>query len=94
MQNILASNYADGQILHIALCNNDSTALGVTKAINDDYAGDNKVIITGQDGDVANLANIIDGKQTMTVYKAVANEAVATLDLGVAIMEGKNPARI
>ena len=91
MQNILASHYADGRVLDIALCNNDSTALGVTKAITDDYAGDNKVIITGQDGDVANLANIIDGKQTMTVYKAVANEAVVTLDLGVAIMDGKEP---
>ena len=47
MQNILASHYADGRVLDIALCNNDSTALGVTKAITDDYAGDNKVIITG-----------------------------------------------
>ena len=91
MQNILASHYADGRRLDIALCNNDSTALGVTKAIGDDYAGDNKVIITGQDGDVANLANIIDGKQTMTVYKAVANEAVVTLDLGIAIMNGETP---
>ena len=91
MQNILASHYAGGRVLHVALCSNDSTALGVTKAIVDDYAGDNKVIITGQDGDVANLANIIDGKQTMTVYKAVANEAIATLDLGIAIMDGKKP---
>ncbi|MBR0118807.1 MAG: ABC transporter substrate-binding protein, partial [Eubacterium sp.] len=32
-----------------------------------------------------------DGKQTMTVYKAVANEAVATLDLGDAILQGKTP---
>jgi len=91
MQNILASHYADGRRLDVVLCSNDSTALGVAKAITGDYAGDNKVIITGQDGDVANLANIIDGKQTMTVYKAVANEAVVTLDLGAAVMDGKNP---
>ena len=78
MQNILASYYADGTQLDVALCSNDSTALGVTQAIESDYAGKNDVLITGQDGDEANLANIVDGKQSMTVYKAVANEAVVT----------------
>jgi putative multiple sugar transport system substrate-binding protein len=91
MQNILASYYADGTQLDIALCSNDSTALGVTQAIESDYAGDNSVLITGQDGDEANLANIVDGKQTMTVYKAVANEAVVTLDLAEAILAGETP---
>ena len=91
MQNILGSYYGNGEVLDIALCSNDSTALGVTQAIDSDYAGDNEVIITGQDGDEANLANIVDGKQTMTVYKAVANEAVATLDLGIAILNGETP---
>ena len=88
MQNILASYYADGTQLDVALCSNDSTALGVTQAIESDYAGDNTVLITGQDGDEANLANIVDGKQSMTVYKAVANEAVVTLDLAEAMLAG------
>ena len=90
MQNILGSNYSDKQ-LDVALCSNDSTALGVTQAIASDYKGTNDVLVTGQDGDEANLQNIVDGKQTMTVYKAVANEAKVTLDLGVAILSGKNP---
>ncbi len=90
MQNILGSNYSDKQ-LDVALCSNDSTALGVTQAISSDYKGTNDVLVTGQDGDEANLQNIVDGKQTMTVYKAVANEAKVTLDLGVAILSGKNP---
>ena len=88
MQNILASYYADGTQLDVALCSNDSTALGVTQAIESDYAGSNTVLITGQDGDEANLANIVDGKQSMTVYKAVANEAVVTLDLAKAMLAG------
>ena len=88
MQNILASYYADGTQLDVALCSNDSTALGVTQAIQSDYAGDNTVLITGQDGDEANLMNIVDGAQSMTVYKAVANEAVVTLDLAKAILNG------
>ncbi len=91
MQNILASYYSDGTVLDIALCSNDSTALGVAQAITSDYAGDNTPIITGQDGDIANLKNIVDGVQTMTVYKNVAQEAGVTLVLVQAILEGKTP---
>ena len=87
-QNVLASFYSDGTKLDAWLCSNDSTSLGVTQAVTQDYAGGNAVIITGQDGDVANLRNIKDGKQSMTVYKAVANEAVVTLDLAKAILDG------
>ena len=88
-QNILASYYADGTKLDAWLCSNDSTAAGVAQAIESDYAGDNAVVVTGQDGDIANLANIVDGKQTMTVYKNVANEAVVTLAVAKAILEGE-----
>lgn len=93
MQNILASYYADGKTqLDVCLCSNDSTALGVTQAIQSDYKGKNSPIITGQDGDEENLKNIIDGKQSMTVYKAVANEAVVTLELSKEILQDKKPA--
>lgn len=93
MQNILASYYADGKTqLDVCLCSNDSTALGVTQAIQSDYKGKNTPIITGQDGDEENLKNIIDGKQSMTVYKAVANEAVVTLELSKEILQDKKPA--
>ncbi|MBQ4158762.1 MAG: sugar-binding protein [Clostridia bacterium] len=87
--NILASFYSDGTILDAWLCSNDSTALGVAQAIESDYAGDNAIIVTGQDGDIANLANIVDGKQTMTVYKNVKNEAVVTLELAKAMLAGE-----
>lgn len=91
MQNVLASYYSDGTVLDVALCSNDSTALGVAQAITSDYAGDNAPVITGQDGDIANLKNIVDGVQTMTVYKNVAQEAGVTLVLVQAILEGKTP---
>ena len=87
-QNILASYYADGTQLDVALCSNDSTALGVAQAITSDYAGSNTPIVTGQDGDIANLRNIVDGIQTMTVYKNVADEAAVTLDVAKAILAG------
>ena len=87
-QNILSSYYADGTQLDVWLCSNDSTALGVAQAITSDYAGGNSVLITGQDGDEANLKNIVDGVQTMTVYKNVSNEAIVTLALAKAMMNG------
>lgn len=88
-QNILGSYYADGTQLDVWLCSNDSTALGVAQAIQTDYSGSNKPIITGQDGDIANLKNIVDGIQTMTVYKNVSNESVVTLALAQAILKGE-----
>ncbi len=87
-QNVLSSYYADGTQLDVWLCSNDSTALGVAQAITSDYAGSNSVVITGQDGDEANLKNIVDGVQTMTVYKNVSNESVVTLGLAKAILAG------
>lgn len=90
-QNTLASYYGDGTVLDIALCSNDSTAAGVAQAIISDYAGSNQPIVTGQDGDIGNLQNIVDGHQTMTVYKNVADEAGVTLVLVDAILKGETP---
>ncbi len=90
-QNTLASYYGDGTVLDIALCSNDSTAAGVAQAIISDYAGDNQPIVTGQDGDIGNLQNIVDGYQTMTVYKNVSDEAGVTLVLVSAILAGEEP---
>jgi putative multiple sugar transport system substrate-binding protein len=88
-QNVLSSYYADGTQLDVWVCSNDSTALGVAQAITSDYAGSNSVLITGQDGDEANLKNIVDGIQTMTVYKNVSNESIVTLALAKAIINGE-----
>ncbi len=90
MQNTLASYYTSTQ-LDVALCSNDSTALGVAQAISSDYSGKNTPIVTGQDGDIANLKNIVDGKQSMTVYKNVNDEAAATLEVSKAILSGQTP---
>lgn len=91
MQNTLASFYSDGTQLDVALCSNDSTALGVAQAISSDYNGSNTPIVTGQDGDISNLKNIVDGKQSMTVYKNVSDEAGVTLEVSKAILSGETP---
>lgn len=91
MQNILATHYSSGQQLDICLCNNDAVALGSRQAIDSDYSGKNKIIITGQDGDEANLANIVDGKQTMTIYKPIVYEATVAVELVDRILHGLWP---
>lgn len=91
MNNIIASYYSDGTKLDICLCSNDSTALGVTKSLQLNYKGGNIPIITGQDADEANLANIIDGKQSMTVYKNFSDEAVVTIGIVEEIFHDKMP---
>ncbi|MBR0366360.1 MAG: sugar-binding protein [Clostridia bacterium] len=92
MQNILGSFYANGTVLDIALCFSDCLSLGVTQAIQSDYSGGNIPITVGQDGDIAVLANIVDGLQSMTIYKNVGDEAEVTLELAKAILSGETPA--
>jgi putative multiple sugar transport system substrate-binding protein len=67
-ENILSSNYADGTNVDVWLCSNDSTALGVENALAANYTG-TYPIITGQDCDIENTKNMINGKQSMSVFK-------------------------
>lgn len=90
MKETLASYYKDTE-LHVALCANDSTALGVANALASDYKGKNIPIITGQDGDVANLKNIVDGTQSMTVYKNVHDEAAVAFEVCRMLLDGDIP---
>lgn len=87
MEAILASNYSDGTTLHAVLCSNDSTALGATNALEASYTGD-WPIITGQDCDVANVKNIIAGKQAMSVFKDTRTLAEQTVKMVDAIVQG------
>ena len=67
-ENILSTNYADGQNVDVWLCSNDSTALGVENALAANYTGEYP-IVTGQDCDIENTKNMIAGKQSMSVFK-------------------------
>ncbi len=67
-ETILSSYYADGTNVDVWLCSNDSTALGVENALASNYTG-TYPIITGQDCDIANVKNMLEGKQAMSVFK-------------------------
>lgn len=89
MKETLSKYYSDGKNLDVVLCANDSTALGVTNALASDYKGDKYPIITGQDCDIENLKNIVDGKQSMTVYKNVSDEAAVAFKVCKTILDGE-----
>jgi D-xylose transport system substrate-binding protein len=49
------------------------------------------VAITGQDSGVVGLQNIINGQQSMTIFKDVKIEANAAAQLAIALISGKDP---
>lgn len=87
MENILSSYYADGTNLDVCLCSNDSTALGVENALAANYTGEYPVI-TGQDCDIANVKNMIDGKQSMSIFKDTRTLAAQVVKMVGQIMDG------
>lgn len=93
MARILATHYTDAN-LDVALCANDSTALGVLGALLE--AGYNtperKIpIITGQDADKKNMAAMLRGELTMTIFKDTRILAEQTVNMVNAIIAGKEP---
>ena len=88
-EDILTANYADGSKLDVWLCSNDSTALGVTNALEDNYAGEGWPIITGQDCDIANTKNMIAGKQSMSVFKDTRTLAAQVVKMVGQILAGE-----
>ena len=90
MEILLGAYYSSSVTLHGVLCANDSTASGVMEALERDYHMDNSVVITGQDCDVSNLDAIMEGKQSMSVYKDLNREAQTAVELTKAILNGES----
>ncbi|MBR4640488.1 MAG: sugar-binding protein [Butyrivibrio sp.] len=91
MDAIIAANYADGTKLDAVLCSNDSTALGVTNSLEANYEPnhpDDWPIITGQDCDKPNVKNMINGKQSMSIFKDTRELAAQTVKMVDAVMKG------
>lgn len=73
------------------LAPNDDTA----RAIGDTFAADKDVtsyLITGQDAAPASVQYIIDGKQSMTVFKDVRTLVADAISAAVALLKGEAPA--
>jgi len=86
-QALTASN---GKVDGVLAANDDiaGAVIGVLK----DSGLDGHVVVTGQDAGVAGLQNIVNGKQSMTVFKDVKLEADAAAKLAILLIQGKDPA--
>jgi len=90
MDNLIAAHYSDGRKLDAVLCSNDSTALGVTNSLVN--AGFEEFpVITGQDCDVANMKNILAGRQSMSIFKDTRTLASNVVGMVQAILSGQEP---
>lgn len=70
------------------VASNDATAGGSIQALSTrGLAG--KVFVSGQDADLAGLQRIVDGSQSMTVYKPVALLANRAAEAAVAMAKGE-----
>ena len=88
MEALIAGNYADGTTLHAVLCSNDSTALGVVNALVALYDGD-WPYITGQDCDIVNMQNMMEGLQQMNIFKDTRALAAQTVVMIQALLGGQ-----
>jgi len=87
--NLTATTAADKGVVFI-LAPNDGTA----RAIADAFGADTDVTqyyVTGQDAEIASVQYIIDGKQSMTVFKDVRTLVTDAISAAVALLEGSEP---
>lgn len=92
MENLL-NNDAKNFVLDGILAPNDTLARAIMEACATDakYPAGKLPVITGQDGEVASIAAIRDGKQYMTVFKDTRKLAAATIVLADALLKGTAP---
>ena len=87
-EQIINLYYSDGTQIDAWLCSNDSTALGVENALAANYTGPYPVI-TGQDCDIANIKNMLDGKQAMSMFKDTRTLAYQAVVMADEILSGQ-----
>jgi len=73
--------------LAAVVASNDGTAGGAIQALQEhNLAG--KVLVSGQDADLAAIIRILNGTQTMTVYKPIAKQATLAAEAAVDLASG------
>lgn len=79
-----------GRNIDAVVVSNDGTAGGAIQALLEEgLAG--KVIVTGQDADLAACQRILRGTQAMTVYKPLKNLATLAARVAVDVAKGNKP---
>lgn len=78
------------QVVDAVLASNDGTASGAIQAMANQGRGRvGKVVVTGQDAELAALQRIARGQQAMTIYKPLNKLAADAADAAVRMAEGR-----
>jgi D-xylose transport system substrate-binding protein len=85
MENGLTAN---ANKIDAVVASNDSTAGGAIQALAAQGLS-GKVVISGQDADLAAMRRIVAGTQTMTVYKPISNLAKTSAAMAVKLARGE-----
>ncbi|HUC53534.1 MAG TPA: substrate-binding domain-containing protein [Candidatus Cybelea sp.] len=71
------------------VASNDGTAGGAIQAL-DEHKLAGKVLVSGQDADLAAIIRVLQGTQTMTVYKPLGAQATLAAEAAVAWAKGES----
>lgn len=83
-EDALTKNNNDIQAI---VASNDGTAGGAVSALPPNLIG--KVLVTGQDAALDAVQRVVEGKQTMTIYKPIQPLAFAAVDAAVKLARGE-----
>ncbi|AEY66516.1 multiple monosaccharide ABC transporter substrate-binding protein [Clostridium sp. BNL1100] len=92
MDNLITANYAGGKKLDAVLSPNDSLAIGIVASLkNAGFGSSDKPypIITGQDCDKPNVIAMINGQQSMSIFKDTRTLASKVVEMVDALLQGK-----
>lgn len=70
------------------VASNDGTAGGAIQALEEHHLA-GKVMVSGQDADLAAIIRILDGTQSMTVYKPLGSQANLAAEAAVKLAKGE-----
>lgn len=84
MEDALTKNNNDIQAV---VASNDGTAGGAISAIPPTLVG--KILVTGQDASLDAVQRVVEGKQTMTIYKPIQPLAFAAVDSAMKLAKGE-----
>ena len=76
-----------GNDVQAIVASNDGTAGGAVSALPPNLVG--KVLITGQDAQLDACQRIVEGRQTMTVYKSIKPLAYSAVDSALKLARGE-----